>query len=48
VRRRNGDGFGIFRPTHIQNCKVSGHLEYRFEDYKLTSVLTLEEQKVQI
>jgi len=43
VRRRNGDCFGIFRPTRIESCTVSRHLEYRFEDYKLASVLTLEE-----
>jgi hypothetical protein len=43
VRRRNGDCFGIFRPTRIENCVVSRHLEYRFEDYQLVSVLTLEE-----
>ncbi len=42
VRRRNGDCFGLFRPTRIESCIVSRHLEYRFEDFRLVSVLTLE------
>ncbi len=49
VRRRDTDGFGLFRPTRIESCVVSRHLEYRFEDYQLVSVLGIEEeQKAQI
>lgn len=44
VRLRNTNCVGIFRPTHVQDCVVSGHLEYRFEDSRLVSVLTLEER----
>jgi hypothetical protein len=44
VRRRDGDCFGLFRPTRIKSCVVAGHLEYRFEDYQLVSVLALEKR----
>ncbi|HEY6325846.1 MAG TPA: RES family NAD+ phosphorylase [Candidatus Cybelea sp.] len=50
VRRRDGDCFGLFRPTSIKSCVVSRHLEYRFEDYRLVGVLeiTQKAQKAQI
>ena len=44
VRRRDTDCFGIFRPTRIKTCEVSRHLEYRFEEYKLVSVLEIKEK----
>lgn len=43
VRRRDGRCFGLFRPTCIESCTVTRHIEYRFEDYRLVSALEMKQ-----
>jgi hypothetical protein len=43
VRRQEGECVAVFRPTRIRSCTVYRHLEYRFEEYRLTAVLAVDE-----
>lgn len=43
VRRHDGECVAVFRPTRIEDCDVSHHLEYRFENYELTGVFNIEQ-----
>jgi RES domain len=45
VRRRGGTCVAAFRPRRVANCVVSHHLEYRFVNYTLASVLNVEERR---
>jgi hypothetical protein len=45
VRRRGGECVGAFRPKRVTRCVPSHHLEYRFSDYNLASVLNVEERR---
>jgi len=41
VRRPAGECVAVFRPRLVRNCRVSGHLEYRFEDYRLVAAMDI-------
>jgi hypothetical protein len=41
VRDRTGQCVAAFRPTRVANCLVAQHLEYRFKDYALETVMTI-------
>lgn len=41
VRDPGGQCIAAFRPTRIAHCVATQHLEYRFHDYALQSVMTL-------
>jgi hypothetical protein len=43
VRRHGGECVAVLRPTRIEDCNVSHHLEYRFENYELTGVFNIEQ-----
>jgi hypothetical protein len=45
VRRPGGTCVGAFRPRLITGCAASHHLEYRFSNYALASVLNVEERR---
>ena len=41
VRDRDGQCVAAFRPTRVSHCIATHHLEYRFRDYLLESVMTI-------
>ncbi len=43
VRRPVGECVAVFRPRRVRACQIVRHLEYRFEDYRLTAVLAVDE-----
>ncbi|MDQ2865530.1 MAG: RES family NAD+ phosphorylase [Candidatus Eremiobacteraeota bacterium] len=43
VRRDGGECVAVLRPRRVRSCEVVRHLEYRFEDYRLTAVLAVDE-----
>lgn len=43
VRRPGGECAAVFRPRRVRSCNVLRHLEYRFEDYRLTAVLAVDD-----
>ena len=43
VRRAEGECVAVFRPTRVRSCRITRHLEYRFEDYRLRAVLVVNE-----
>lgn len=45
VRHPGGRCVAAFRPRRVRNCLASHHLEYRFTDYRLVSVLNVEERR---
>lgn len=43
VRRAQGECVAVFRPSRIRSCVVYRHLEYRFENGRLSAVLAVDE-----
>lgn len=46
VRREQGECVAVFRPRRVRSCQVFRHLEYRFEDFRLTAVLAVDDVTV--
>lgn len=43
VRRSDGECVAVFRPTRVRSCVVHRYLEYRFDAYRLSAVLAVDE-----
>lgn len=42
VRREKGECVAVFRPRRVRSCEILRHLEYRFEDFRLTAVFAVD------